>query len=292
MQPVLTGLPANTVATLPPESVSASSLSPSPSCTRVLVSFTGGKDSTLALHILRDSFPNASVSGLVTFVPADLDSNPFLAHPVSFIQAQATALCLPHRICVYDGPDYEASYRKHMASFVDTNGNDGGIQYLATGDMEDTGHGFLGRAADGTGLTLFNPLWKCDRHEVLRTMVSTYGISALITCVALTLVPAALARSLVGRVLTLELAERVAHYDHAPPIDVCGENGEFHTMCLDAVGFAQRVRVVEKGTGIDVQDLDDDAVARLQRQHTSPCGKYRYLHIDWDLVECRLCPKS
>ena len=70
------------------------------------VSWTGGKDSALALHKAERS--GIEIVNLVTFAPKGAE---FRSHPLNFLNAQAEALGIPYYILNIEQP-YDISYEK------------------------------------------------------------------------------------------------------------------------------------------------------------------------------------
>ena len=172
------------------------------SCSGVAVSFTGGKDSVLALHLYagytHKSIPTSStpspkdtaplapnggrISLLVTFIPApapDGKTKEFKAHPLDVIKAQATSLGIPHVTCTITAPFLE-SYRDQIQQLNTQHG----IDTLVTGDILDVSQGFMQRAAEGTGVQLATPLWQLPRTDILQAMFDLQ-IRSIISCINL-----------------------------------------------------------------------------------------------------------
>ena len=73
---------------------------------RAVISWTGGKDSSLALRLCQLD-PRFHVVALVVFRPEPAD---FKAHPLEVMRCQAEALGLPLHEAIISGPDYKQSY--------------------------------------------------------------------------------------------------------------------------------------------------------------------------------------
>lgn len=99
-----------------------------PMPTKCAISYTGGKDSTLALHRVLAHADEHEVVLLVTFVPANMTR--FRAHPVHVVEMQAQAMGLPHQRLEVGGSDYLAGYRRHMEWLK----REWGVEVLVTGE--------------------------------------------------------------------------------------------------------------------------------------------------------------
>jgi diphthamide synthase (EF-2-diphthine--ammonia ligase) len=164
--------------------------------TGVAVSFTGGKDSVLALHLYagygHELIPtpalrtnpdeNHTIGLLVTFVPApgpDGTIKGFKAHPLEFIRAQAASLGVPHVNCTVNAPFLE-SYRDQIQQLRTQHG----ITTLVTGDILDVSQGFMRQAVKGTGVELATPLWQLPRVDILQAMFDL-NIRSVVSCINL-----------------------------------------------------------------------------------------------------------
>ncbi|KAI8377208.1 hypothetical protein EDC96DRAFT_255512 [Choanephora cucurbitarum] len=200
--------------------------------TTAAVSFTGGKDCTLALHKVRSQ--NIQVAVLVTFSPPSTDPKSFKAHSLEIIQQQARALGIEHTVCIIDGPDYLTSYQTQIRLLADRYG----INTLVTGDILPVCSDFMERAVQDTGVALMRPLWKQSQSLLLKEMWES-NFQMLITCTNSTKISADILARVehvfeVGKLLTKEGIDAIKHQmDSTSSFSPTGEYGELHTMVLD-----------------------------------------------------------
>jgi uncharacterized protein (TIGR00290 family) len=195
------------------------------------VLWTGGKDSALALHRARAA--GARIACLATFAP---ERPAFLAHPISIMRLQAQALGLEHVIVTVREP-MEASYRDGIAALCAARG----IDTLVTGDIDQVaGHpSWIRRCCDGLGVDVHTPLWGADRGALVDELLAA-GFRVIFSLVKRPWLGPAWA----GRELTADALAELRRCDQ-PGFDLCGENGEYHTMVLDGPGFAGAIHIAE-----------------------------------------------
>lgn len=194
---------------------------------RTAALWTGGKDCSLALHEARES--GLDVSELVTFAPP---SPVFLAHPLPFLERQAAGMGLRHRV-VTIRPPAEAGYAKAARALRLE-----GIGTLVTGDIAevDGRPNWMREVCRGTGLEVLTPLWGRDRRGVLSDLLDG-GFKAVFSLVK----KPWFSRAWVGRAIDRQAVDELASLVPSP--DLCGENGEYHTMVLDGPIFKKALRL-------------------------------------------------
>ena len=200
---------------------------------KILVSWSGGKDSAWMLHVLRQQH-GAAVGGLLTTLNEAFDRVAMHAVRRSLVEAQAVAVELPLYPIEIPWPCSNAEYEGRMASAV-TRVLADGFTHVAFGDLflEDVRRYREERLA-GSGLTPLFPLWKTkSTHELAREMIGS-GLRAVLTCVDPRKLPSVFA----GREFDLPLLEELP-----ADIDPCGENGEFHSFVWDGPMFRRPVPV-------------------------------------------------
>jgi uncharacterized protein (TIGR00290 family) len=196
------------------------------------MSWSSGKDSTLALHVARQE-PALEVVGLVVTVNAVADRVAMHAVRRELLEAQADRLGLPLRVVEIPSPCpnevYEARMAKAMAEALAT-----GVSHVIFGDLflEDV-RAYREANLAGTGISPVFPLWGRPTAELAQVMLSA-GVKAVLTCVD----PAQLGREFAGRFFDAGLLA-----DLPAGVDPCGERGEFHTFVFDGPGFRTPIQI-------------------------------------------------
>jgi uncharacterized protein (TIGR00290 family) len=199
---------------------------------RCWLSWSSGKDSTLALAALRDD-PSTEVAGLLTTVNEDADRVAMHAVRRTLLEAQAAALGLPLHVVAIPHACRNETYEQRMAAAVDAALADG-ITRMAFGDLflADV-RAYREQMLAPTGIEPVFPLWGRDTTELARELLDR-GVRATLTCVD----PRVLDAAFAGRAYDDRLLA-----DLPPGVDPCGENGEFHTFVHDGPGFAHPLAV-------------------------------------------------
>jgi uncharacterized protein (TIGR00290 family) len=200
---------------------------------RVLLSWSSGKDSAWALHVLRND-PQVEVVGLLTTVNTTHGRVAMHSTRLELLRAQAQAVGLPLHIVPLPWPCsnqvYEAAMRKAIEEGVRR-----GATHIAFGDLflEDV-RAYRVKQLEGCGLEPLFPIWHEPTGPLARQMIDA-GLQAVITCID----PKKLPRSFAGRRFDSALLDELPR-----DVDPCGENGEFHTCVLAGPMFREPLRAV------------------------------------------------
>jgi uncharacterized protein (TIGR00290 family) len=185
-----------------------------------------GKDSALALyHLLKDE--RFSVEKLVTSVNSHYNRVTMHGLPVSLLIKQAELLNIPlQTINLPEQPsmeDYETIMTQAISSLKAE-----GFTHSVFGDifLEDL-KAYRETNLSKVGISTVFPLWKKDTKALITEFLDL-GFKAIIVCAS----AKHLSEDFVGKTLTKELIENLPE-----DVDVCGENGEFHTFCYDGPIF-------------------------------------------------------
>ena len=206
---------------------------------RALLSWSSGKDSAWALHVLKQR-GDLDVVGLLTTLNQVHDRVAMHAVRHELLKLQAAAAGLPLLVVPIPSPcsneDYEAAMRVALGRAVEM-----GVTRMAFGDLflADI-RAYREQKLAGTGIEPVFPLWGLPTPELARDMLSG-GLRARLTCVDPKQLPARFA----GREFELQLLRELP-----VAVDPCGERGEFHTFAYDGPMFSQRI-AIESGKVVE-----------------------------------------
>ena len=191
--------------------------------------WSGGKDSALALyHCLKN--PELDIKYLVTTINDAADRISMHGVRTELLIKQAESIGIPlYQIRLPEMPDmetYDKVMRIHLEGFKNK-----GITHAVFGDifLEDLKKYRDDRLAE-VGMTGIYPLWKRDTRELISEFFEL-GFGSVIAC-------------------TQERLERIAGKKLSPElilslpgdVDVCGENGEFHTFTFKGPIFSNEIK--------------------------------------------------
>lgn len=194
--------------------------------TKVLLSWSSGKDSAWALHRLRQD-PTIEVVGLFTTLNQAFERVAMHGVRKQLLMQQAECVGLPLITLDLPWPCTNDDYARIMTDFIGTVLAQG-IHHMAFGDLclEDV-RAYRERQLEGTGIRALFPLWGSDTGVLAREMIGA-GLKARIS----TLDPKKLDMSLGGHDFDAALLAALPE-----GVDPCGENGEFHTLAYDGPMF-------------------------------------------------------
>lgn len=192
---------------------------------RALVSWSGGKDSCLAMLLARES--GLRVDRLLCMSEPDADRSRSHALPAWVLRAHAAALGAELVLPRAGWSDYEPVFvgalrEAHAAGFA----------HVVFGDIDLVPHReWEEKVCAAAGLRAHLPLWQWPRERVVAEIFAR-GIEAVCVGVNTRFLP----DEFCGRTYDAEFVR-----DLPAGVDACGENGEFHTCVVNAPGFAERV---------------------------------------------------
>jgi uncharacterized protein (TIGR00290 family) len=207
--------------------------------TPVLFSWSGGKDSAMALHALSRN-PDYEVVALLTTVTEGYDRISMHGVRRELLQRQAESIGLPVEEVLIPpqciNPVYEARMAETVLRF-----RDHGVFHVGFGDifLEDL-RTYREQKLISADMTALFPIWKVDTRELVARF-----LAAKFRAIAVCIDPRKLAATFAGRELDTSFFR-----DLPADVDPCGENGEFHTFVFDGPIFRTPIPV-QVGTVVE-----------------------------------------
>lgn len=200
---------------------------------KTLLSWSSGKDSAWALHILRQD-PCIEVVGL--FCTINQASERVIMHGISvtLLQQQAKNIGLPLYLIKIPHPCNNHVYASAMTTFLDSIKKQN-IEYVAFGDLflEEI-RKYREDHLKETGVTPIFPLWGIPTRILSREMI-TSGLQAITICID----PKRISDKFAGRMYNESFLKAIPN-----DVDPCGEYGEFHTFVFDGPMFEKTVEFI------------------------------------------------
>lgn len=201
---------------------------------KVVLSWSGGKDSSLALAALRAD-ERYEVVGLLTSITAGYDRVSIHGVRRALVEAQAAATGLPLFEVTLEPNSSNAAYEAAFTDALDklrVAAPD--VELIAFGDLylEDV-RAYREQLLAGTGFEPLFPLWQRDTVQLAADFIDA-GFRAILVCVDTTQLPASFA----GRSFDHSLLA-----DLPAGVDPCGEAGEFHTFTWAGPDFRDAIPV-------------------------------------------------
>jgi len=192
-----------------------------------LCSWSGGKDSCLALHLALES--GIRVTRLLTVFEPDADRSRSHALPLELLADQAAALGLELRSPRADWATYERVFVEELE-----HAREAGIGQAIFGDIDLLPHReWEEKVCRRAGLAARLPLWNWARERVVAEILAR-GMKAICVCINTRFLP----EEFCGRAY-----DETFIRDLPGGVDACGENGEFHTFVTHAPRFTRPVDV-------------------------------------------------
>lgn len=194
-----------------------------------IFNWSGGKDSSLALyHCLQNT--DLDIKYLVTTINDSVNRISMHGVRYALLVEQAKQIGIPlYEIRLPEMPTmsaYDSTMSFHLEKL-----KAGGITHSIFGDifLEDLKKYREDRLAD-VGLTAIFPLWKRDTKELINEFLNL-GFKTVIACTQEKL------GDFLGEVIDEELISKLP-----ADVDVCGENGEFHTFAFAGPIFKNPIK--------------------------------------------------
>jgi uncharacterized protein (TIGR00290 family) len=200
----------------------------------IILNWSSGKDASFAYFLLKKE-GKYNISSLLTSISAQFDRVSMHGTRVEILEKQSELMQIPlEKILVPENADME-TYNKTMQNSIQKFINQD-IKTFASGDifLEDLRKYREDQLAKIDAKAIF-PLWKMDTKSLVK-QVEDAGIIAKIVCVN----DKYLGEEFLGRTINRDLLN-----DLPANVDPCGENGEYHTLVVDAPFFKEKMKIKE-----------------------------------------------
>lgn len=195
---------------------------------KFLCSWSGGKDSCYAFYKAKELGFTPQV--LLNVMNEFGDRSRSHGIPKQILEAQAEALGLPIHFFSSTWEDYESKYIQNLKQIV----KNYPITHAVFGDIDIESHrAWEEKVSKAANLEAVLPLWQGNRKQLVLEMIEA-GLEAIIVSCNMVLGP-----KFLGRTINKEI---ISEFE-ALGVDACGENGEFHTLVVNAPFFKHRIAI-------------------------------------------------
>lgn len=193
---------------------------------KCFISWSGGKDSCLSFYKAVES--GYSPKRLFTMFSKENDISTAHRLKEEVFMAQAFAIGIKHTVSRALFNDYEEVFVHNLKQFKEE-----GLDYGVFGDIDIEEHKqWEDKVCKRASITAVLPLWQKNRKELVKEFLNL-GFKARIIVVNTTM----LDKKFLGQDLSFSLMEEIEAWG----ADVCGENGEYHTVVYDGPIFRKPV---------------------------------------------------
>ncbi|CEN78035.1 Dph6-related ATP pyrophosphatase [Paraclostridium sordellii] len=197
-----------------------------------IMSFSGGKDSTLALYrMIKKGYKPVA---LLTTLKKNKGKSWTHGITNSLLEKVSNSLQIPILKVECDIDEYETEFEKALIE-----GKKMGAQICVFGDIDIEEHKQWDISrCENTGLKAKFPLWQEDRGKLVYEFIDS-GFTTIIKTINLKY----LDEKYLGKVLDRSVVKEI----ELSGADICGENGEYHTFVINGPLFNQPIEFENKG---------------------------------------------
>jgi len=201
---------------------------------KVIASWSGGKDSCFACY--KALAQGYEVSSLVNFISREFRRVSFHGTRARLISRQAQAVGIPLKQYTVP-PDialYEQRFKKAVSALKRN-----GVEGMVFGDIYLQEHrDWIERVCGELDITPLLPLWGMTSECVLSEFIEA-GFEAVIISAKADF----FGEKWLGQRIDHSLLPDLKKLEQEKRLDVCGEQGEYHTLVVDGPLFCKRVQV-------------------------------------------------
>jgi len=196
-----------------------------------IASWSGGKDSCFACY--QAILNGYDICYLLNFISKEYKRVSFHGTESKLIQlqSQATGIPLLQKETTWDG--YEKEFKEAVKSLIPT-----GVNGIVFGDIYLQEHrDWVERVCKDLGIEAIEPLWKKEPGKILLDFIE-YGFEAIIVSAKSDLID----EKWIGQ----KIDKKFVKYLKDKNIDLCGENGEYHTFVTGGPLFKTKIKITKQ----------------------------------------------
>ena len=215
---------------------------------KAVFNWSGGKDSAFALYKVLQC-DEYDVVSLLTTVNIATKRSSMHAIPAALLQEQADSIGIPLYLIEYNPEEEIKGYENCMFQAVEYFKKQE-VNHFLFGDifLHDV-RSYREKQLNSHGIEVVEPLWNMNTAEVMQEFLQSDLKTIVVTTMA-----NLLDQTFIGRLIDHSFVESLPD-----GVDICGENGEYHTFCFDGTIFKYPVPY-SLGTPLEVShtvNLDD-----------------------------------
>ncbi len=193
---------------------------------KFVASYSGGKDSMLSIY----RAIKKGLKPLCFIITYNTDRNRSWFHgiPENVLDSISKSIGVPIHLIKTSGDEYEANFEKGLKKAKEL-----GAEVCVFGDIDLEGHlTWCTKRCENVGIEACFPLWQEDRKKLVYEFLDS-GFKTAFTVIN----NEKMNNKYLGLTMTKEICEEI----EKEGVDVCGENGEYHTFVFDGPIFNEKV---------------------------------------------------
>jgi ABC transporter with metal-binding/Fe-S-binding domain ATP-binding protein len=203
---------------------------------KLAVLFSGGKDSTLALH---KAMQEHEIACLISIISQNEASYMFHVPNIHLVKLQAKAISIPLIQKTTKGEkekeleDLKEALQEAKSKFH--------IQGIVTGAIKSVYQSSrIQKICNELNLQCLNPLWQRDEIEILNELLKN-NFEVIISGIA----AFPLEKEFLGKEIDKEIIKKLENLKEKWKINPAGEGGEIETTVLDAPFFKKKIQIIK-----------------------------------------------
>ena len=201
------------------------------------VLFSTGKDSTYAMHKMKDQ--GYDIVCLICIRSKNKDSYMFHTAAIELVKQQAEALQLP--LIVWETEGKEEEELKDLKDAILKAKLEFEISGIVTGALySNYQKERIEKICEELELDTYSPLWHKDQEQYMRELID-YGIKFIMTKISCE----GLDKTWLNRIIINDDVDKLVEINERIGINIAGEGGEFESLVLDAPMFKKKLEIIE-----------------------------------------------